>query len=290
MQSRFMRSNLELRRPRSGLEIGTQSSRGARSVPFFAQNPNPPTKAGLEGVGGREIGNSQAPIRNPLIRNPRKTLLSKRGGQTNIPRGPPPPDPREKHLRHARPEKAGVFADAVVQRLLPCAVRTSNFIPPTRFLSQLHFSQFLSLLLRDAHAPRQAPPARPPALFVGGPGVCAESGADRTPPELWRSILKQFLGRAIQASNASSNFACSRIELLGSQRNTLHKKHVSIIYDPSRLACPSPCCYITAHQHEQSNRVNITSLGGRDVGSTSFQALDGRAIAIAIARIERAHA
>eukprot|EP00969_Alexandrium_andersonii_P370962 15478460-Alexandrium_andersonii.AAC.1 len=34
MQNRFRRSNLELRRPRKGLEIGTRHSRGVRSAPF----------------------------------------------------------------------------------------------------------------------------------------------------------------------------------------------------------------------------------------------------------------
>eukprot|EP00969_Alexandrium_andersonii_P167510 7405012-Alexandrium_andersonii.AAC.1 len=48
-QNRFKRSNLELRRPKNGLNIGPRSSRGARSAPFSAQIPNLPTKAGLEG-------------------------------------------------------------------------------------------------------------------------------------------------------------------------------------------------------------------------------------------------
>eukprot|EP00969_Alexandrium_andersonii_P239657 10579424-Alexandrium_andersonii.AAC.1 len=48
-QNRFRRSNLELRGP-SGLNMGPCNSRGVRSAPFLAQNPNPPTKAGLEGV------------------------------------------------------------------------------------------------------------------------------------------------------------------------------------------------------------------------------------------------
>eukprot|EP00969_Alexandrium_andersonii_P231940 10242076-Alexandrium_andersonii.AAC.1 len=46
-----------------------------RSAPFSAATPNLPTKAGLEGARGREIANSQAPIRNPPIRNPRNPWL-----------------------------------------------------------------------------------------------------------------------------------------------------------------------------------------------------------------------
>eukprot|EP00969_Alexandrium_andersonii_P158765 7014058-Alexandrium_andersonii.AAC.1 len=55
--------------------MGPRSSRGVRFAPFCAQTPNPPTKAGLEGVRSREIANSRAPIRNPPIRNLRKPLL-----------------------------------------------------------------------------------------------------------------------------------------------------------------------------------------------------------------------
>eukprot|EP00969_Alexandrium_andersonii_P336776 14886223-Alexandrium_andersonii.AAC.1 len=57
------------------LEIGPRSYRGVHSAPFFAQIPNPPTKAGLDGVRGREIAHSQAPIRNPPIHNPRNPWL-----------------------------------------------------------------------------------------------------------------------------------------------------------------------------------------------------------------------
>eukprot|EP00969_Alexandrium_andersonii_P290432 12836885-Alexandrium_andersonii.AAC.1 len=39
-QNRLGRSNLELRGPRSGLNIGPRSFRGVRSAPLFAQTPN----------------------------------------------------------------------------------------------------------------------------------------------------------------------------------------------------------------------------------------------------------
>eukprot|EP00969_Alexandrium_andersonii_P134793 5963265-Alexandrium_andersonii.AAC.1 len=32
--------------------------------------------------------------------------------------------------------------------------------------------------------PREAPPARRPARLVGGFGICARNGTERTPPEL----------------------------------------------------------------------------------------------------------
>eukprot|EP00969_Alexandrium_andersonii_P216184 9548652-Alexandrium_andersonii.AAC.1 len=44
MQNRFKRANLELRGPKSGLEIGPRSSRRGRSAPCFAQIQNPPTR------------------------------------------------------------------------------------------------------------------------------------------------------------------------------------------------------------------------------------------------------
>eukprot|EP00969_Alexandrium_andersonii_P057921 2551595-Alexandrium_andersonii.AAC.1 len=56
MQNRFRRSNLELRGPRSGLKNGPRSSRGVRSDPFCALNPNKPAGAGgafSGGPGGR---------------------------------------------------------------------------------------------------------------------------------------------------------------------------------------------------------------------------------------------
>eukprot|EP00969_Alexandrium_andersonii_P063040 2776516-Alexandrium_andersonii.AAC.1 len=68
MQNRLTNSNLELRGPRTGLEIGSRSSRKVRSAAFFAQVPNLLTKAGLEGARGREIANSRIPIRKPPIR------------------------------------------------------------------------------------------------------------------------------------------------------------------------------------------------------------------------------
>eukprot|EP00969_Alexandrium_andersonii_P095425 4215975-Alexandrium_andersonii.AAC.1 len=49
MQNRFGRSNLELRGPKSGLKMGSRSSRGVRSAVFFVEIPSLPTKAGLEG-------------------------------------------------------------------------------------------------------------------------------------------------------------------------------------------------------------------------------------------------
>eukprot|EP00969_Alexandrium_andersonii_P176143 7788374-Alexandrium_andersonii.AAC.1 len=64
------RSNLELRGPKNGLKLGPRSSQGVRSAAFSAQIPNLRTNAGLEGVRGCEIAESQAPIRNPPIRNP----------------------------------------------------------------------------------------------------------------------------------------------------------------------------------------------------------------------------
>eukprot|EP00969_Alexandrium_andersonii_P305971 13525634-Alexandrium_andersonii.AAC.1 len=42
--------------------------------------------------------------------------------------------------------------------------------------------------------PREAPPAHPPARFVGRFGICAKNGADRTPPELQGPILRPCLG------------------------------------------------------------------------------------------------
>eukprot|EP00969_Alexandrium_andersonii_P194520 8591789-Alexandrium_andersonii.AAC.1 len=56
------------------------SSRGVRSAQFLVHIPNLPTNAGLEGVRGREIANSQAPIRNPPIRDPCTLLLVEREG------------------------------------------------------------------------------------------------------------------------------------------------------------------------------------------------------------------
>eukprot|EP00969_Alexandrium_andersonii_P266081 11760455-Alexandrium_andersonii.AAC.1 len=55
--------------------MGPRSSRGVRSAPLFAEIPNLYTKTCLERVRGRELAHSQAPIRNPPIRNPRNPLL-----------------------------------------------------------------------------------------------------------------------------------------------------------------------------------------------------------------------
>eukprot|EP00969_Alexandrium_andersonii_P180297 7968819-Alexandrium_andersonii.AAC.1 len=52
MQNPFRRSELELRGPRTGLKY-----RWMRSAPLLAQIPNPPTKAGIEGVRFREMAN-----------------------------------------------------------------------------------------------------------------------------------------------------------------------------------------------------------------------------------------
>eukprot|EP00969_Alexandrium_andersonii_P260149 11501968-Alexandrium_andersonii.AAC.1 len=54
-QNRPTRSNLELRRPKGGLEIGTRSSRGVRSAQLFVDIPNPPSAWVIEGVRSREI-------------------------------------------------------------------------------------------------------------------------------------------------------------------------------------------------------------------------------------------
>eukprot|EP00969_Alexandrium_andersonii_P297789 13161512-Alexandrium_andersonii.AAC.1 len=76
MQNRFTRSNLELRRPKNGLKIGTRSSRGVRSAQLLVEIPNLPTNMGLEGVRRRELAKSRPPIRNPSsIRNPRNPSL-----------------------------------------------------------------------------------------------------------------------------------------------------------------------------------------------------------------------
>eukprot|EP00969_Alexandrium_andersonii_P210758 9308875-Alexandrium_andersonii.AAC.1 len=50
MQHRFRRSNLELRGPRNGLQIGPRSPPGEHAAPFFAEAPNLTTKAWIEGV------------------------------------------------------------------------------------------------------------------------------------------------------------------------------------------------------------------------------------------------
>eukprot|EP00969_Alexandrium_andersonii_P366013 15467493-Alexandrium_andersonii.AAC.1 len=52
---RFTRSNLELRRPKIGLEIGPRSSRGVYSAQFLAQSSTLQTKVGIKGVRKREI-------------------------------------------------------------------------------------------------------------------------------------------------------------------------------------------------------------------------------------------
>eukprot|EP00969_Alexandrium_andersonii_P323047 14274004-Alexandrium_andersonii.AAC.1 len=49
MQNRFRRSNLEPHCPRNDPKIGPRSSRWGAFCALFAQIPNLPTKAGLEG-------------------------------------------------------------------------------------------------------------------------------------------------------------------------------------------------------------------------------------------------
>eukprot|EP00969_Alexandrium_andersonii_P334318 14773753-Alexandrium_andersonii.AAC.1 len=63
--------------------MGRRSSRGVRSAPFFAQSPNLHTKAGPEGVRGREIAIVAGfLIRNPATRNPRNPSLLARESPT----------------------------------------------------------------------------------------------------------------------------------------------------------------------------------------------------------------
>eukprot|EP00969_Alexandrium_andersonii_P250563 11073999-Alexandrium_andersonii.AAC.1 len=50
MQHRVRHSDLELRGPRNGLEIGLWSSRAARSAALFAQIPNQATNTWTQGV------------------------------------------------------------------------------------------------------------------------------------------------------------------------------------------------------------------------------------------------
>eukprot|EP00969_Alexandrium_andersonii_P336148 14858095-Alexandrium_andersonii.AAC.1 len=75
VQHRLRPPELELRRPRNGLEIGLRSSRGVRSAPLFAQILDLPTNTGLEGASSRESAPKRTPIRNPPLRNPRSPRL-----------------------------------------------------------------------------------------------------------------------------------------------------------------------------------------------------------------------
>eukprot|EP00969_Alexandrium_andersonii_P282635 12494857-Alexandrium_andersonii.AAC.1 len=79
LQRRFKRSELELRGPMNGLNMGPRSSPGVSSASFSAQIPNPRTNTALEGVRSHELRNSRTPIRNPPIRNPRNPWLLARG-------------------------------------------------------------------------------------------------------------------------------------------------------------------------------------------------------------------
>eukprot|EP00969_Alexandrium_andersonii_P183440 8105873-Alexandrium_andersonii.AAC.1 len=49
------------------------------------------------------------------------------------------------------------------------------------------------MCIRDS-PPREAPPACRSARFFGRFGICANSGAESTPPELQGSTLRPFLG------------------------------------------------------------------------------------------------
>eukprot|EP00969_Alexandrium_andersonii_P021850 956122-Alexandrium_andersonii.AAC.1 len=74
MCNRFGCSELELRRPKNGINIGPRSSREVHSAKLLVLIPNLPTNVGSEGVRNREIASSQAPICNPPTRNPRNPL------------------------------------------------------------------------------------------------------------------------------------------------------------------------------------------------------------------------
>eukprot|EP00969_Alexandrium_andersonii_P128079 5659527-Alexandrium_andersonii.AAC.1 len=67
MQNRFRPSNLELRGPRDGLKIGTQSSRGVRSV-FFRGDSESAHDSGPR--GGPRSRNRQLAGSKPQSANP----------------------------------------------------------------------------------------------------------------------------------------------------------------------------------------------------------------------------
>eukprot|EP00969_Alexandrium_andersonii_P184154 8136850-Alexandrium_andersonii.AAC.1 len=56
-QTRFRQSELEVLRPRNGLEIGPRSSFGVHSAQLHAQIPNPPTTWVIERVRSHDIAN-----------------------------------------------------------------------------------------------------------------------------------------------------------------------------------------------------------------------------------------
>eukprot|EP00969_Alexandrium_andersonii_P072300 3190222-Alexandrium_andersonii.AAC.1 len=68
LQNRFRRSEPGTAPAQEWPQIGPPSSRGSILRHLFAHIPNLPTKAGLDGVRGRKIANSQAP--NPQSANP----------------------------------------------------------------------------------------------------------------------------------------------------------------------------------------------------------------------------
>eukprot|EP00969_Alexandrium_andersonii_P028579 1248080-Alexandrium_andersonii.AAC.1 len=99
MQHRCKHAKPELRGPRSGLEIGPRSSRGAGHAPFPAHNPNLSTNVRTGGVRIREIAKARTPIRNPPIRNPRNSWLLACEEPARRPRGPSSPDGPNEPLR-----------------------------------------------------------------------------------------------------------------------------------------------------------------------------------------------
>eukprot|EP00969_Alexandrium_andersonii_P321087 14187976-Alexandrium_andersonii.AAC.1 len=73
------------------------------------------------------------------------------------------------------------------------------------------------MCIRDS--PPEAPPARPPARLIGRFGICAHSGAERTPPELRGSILRPLRGPRSSSFERLKLFrtfrSCPKRELAG---------------------------------------------------------------------------
>eukprot|EP00969_Alexandrium_andersonii_P297284 13137738-Alexandrium_andersonii.AAC.1 len=61
--------------PGTASQLPPEAPEGCVLRSVFLETLNLPTKAGLEGVRGREIANVRAVIRNPSIRNPRDPCL-----------------------------------------------------------------------------------------------------------------------------------------------------------------------------------------------------------------------
>eukprot|EP00969_Alexandrium_andersonii_P177816 7862221-Alexandrium_andersonii.AAC.1 len=61
--------------PRTASKLVPQAPEGGVLRHCFERIPNPPTKAGLEGIRRRDIAKSRASVRNPPIRKPRNPLL-----------------------------------------------------------------------------------------------------------------------------------------------------------------------------------------------------------------------